>query len=248
MMDRKQSGFTLIEVLISLAITGIMMSAVYAVYIANVRAVKVEENKVEMQQNQRVALDFMTSELRMAACDKTESGLPSIVDARSNFIYFTIDRNSDGDISDPGEHIAFCIYNSPADGGRVLGYSTGSTSAVGAVTPAQATPGPSAALAEAHGHASHKPFAPLEELEFFYTLDDGSTTLNPLTTQLANLRSVQVTILARVETSDKNFASNETFTTPGGQQWGPYLDTNGKPDGIRRRMMTETVRFRNMGL
>jgi len=254
-----QAGFTLAEVLVTLAITGVMMSAVYGLYIANIKAVNVEERRVEMQQDQRIALDLIVRELRSAGADKTEkvlenSGIEaSILDARSNYIYFATDRNSDGDVDDPTERIAFCVYDSN-ELGRALGYSTGSTDAVGDVGSVVGA-GP---LALAHGHAAapgfgaHQPFAPIENLEFLYTLQKGAgptTTLAPTSSDLVDIRSIQVTVLSRINAPpDRNFASNETFNTPGGQVWGPFVDANGRPDGVRRRMTTANVRLRNMGL
>ena len=73
---RNNRGFTLIELLVTMVIVGLMMTAVYAVYVANVRAVSVEADRVEIQQDQRIAIDFLVRELRMAGYDKEESGLP----------------------------------------------------------------------------------------------------------------------------------------------------------------------------
>jgi type IV pilus assembly protein PilW len=244
-----ERGFTLIEMLIVMAIVGMMMSAVYAVQRMNVRAVDVEEERVEIQQDQRISLDFITRQLRMAGYDKAESNLPGIVEARSNYIYFTSDLNDDGDLNDgPGavapeiedvdEHVAFCVFDSTE--GRALSYITGSTSGVATTSAANPVP-----LAHAHGN-NHQAFAPIQDLEFFYTLEDGTTTLSPTAMQLADIRSVEVTILSRADTPDPRWTDNQVYRPASfateGTEWGPYNDNT------RRRMMTANVRFRNLGL
>ena len=242
---RNSQGFTLVELLVTVAIAGFIMSAVYAVQVANMRAVNVEAERVEIQQAQRISLDFILRELRMAGYDKAESDLPTIVDARSNFIYFTADRNDDGDVDDgivatganADEHVAFCIYNSNI--GRALGYTSGNTNAIGTV-------GAGEPLAIGHAHASnpsHGVFAPIEELEFFYTLADGTQTTSPGPGQMDDIRRVVVTILARADTPDSRWQDTQLYARPSGAAaWGPYNDA------FRRRLLSANIRFRNMGL
>lgn len=231
-------GFTLVELLVTVAIVGFIMAAVYGVQVANMRAVDLEEDRVEMQQGQRIALDFMARELRMAAYDKTDSLVPSIVDARSDFIYFTLDRNEDGDVADTDEHAAFCLFNSPTDG-LALGYVSGTTNAVGNV----GSPVAGGPVTSAHANHGHQVFTPIETMEFFYTLADGSTTLNPAAGQMSDIRSVVVTILARADAPDPRWQDTLTYARPSGAAaWGPFND------GFRRRLISASIRFRNMGL
>lgn len=59
-------GFTLVEVLVVVAMTGVIMGAVYALYIANQRTAYTQDETVEVQQNMRIAADVVTRDLRMA--------------------------------------------------------------------------------------------------------------------------------------------------------------------------------------
>jgi type IV pilus assembly protein PilW len=64
-----QRGFTLLEVLISSAIFGVVISAVYTMYITNQTTFLRGENKIDLQQNARVAMALMAREVRMAGYD-----------------------------------------------------------------------------------------------------------------------------------------------------------------------------------
>jgi type IV pilus assembly protein PilW len=234
-------GFSLVELLVTLAIVGMMMTAVYAVHLSNLRAVRVEEDRVEMQQDQRIAVDFIARELRLAGYDRAESLIPTIVDARSNFIYFTADLNDDGDVNDAGEHVSFCMFDS--DTGLALSYITGDDISVGQGTPTDVD-GP-ISLAHTHGAHIHQVFSHIQEIEFFYTLNDGTTTTDPGVAQMDEIRSVEVTLLSRATDTDPRWVDNLVYTPPSGTAFN-----GGNPygDNIRRRLLTTNVRFRNMGL
>lgn len=61
-----QSGFTLVEVMIVVALTGVIMGAVYSLYITNLHTSHTQDETVEVQQNLRIAMDVVTRDLRMA--------------------------------------------------------------------------------------------------------------------------------------------------------------------------------------
>ncbi|MFU8773247.1 MAG: PilW family protein, partial [Anaerolineales bacterium] len=96
----------------------------------------------------------------------------------------------------------------------------------------------------------------IEELEFLYVLADGTPKLTPTAAQLADIRSVQVSILARARFPDRNYTHNQFYcpaSNPLVQNTGDCLDPDGtkwKPanDHIRRRFQVMTVQLRNMGL
>lgn len=63
---RGVSGFTLVEILFVIAIFGIVIGAVYSLYLTNQKTAYVQEDLVDLQQNLRIAMDSITRDTRMA--------------------------------------------------------------------------------------------------------------------------------------------------------------------------------------
>jgi len=78
-MDTRQAlkdsrGFSLIELMISLLIFSLAMSAIYQLLNSNTKSYSSQENIVTRNQDLRAALAFMVREIRMAGCDPTAKG------------------------------------------------------------------------------------------------------------------------------------------------------------------------------
>ncbi|MCX7943072.1 MAG: prepilin-type N-terminal cleavage/methylation domain-containing protein [Deltaproteobacteria bacterium] len=65
-IDSSQKGFTLIEVLVSTGILAIFLASVAGAYLAQEMAMKMEEEIADMQQNGRIAADYIDHVLRNA--------------------------------------------------------------------------------------------------------------------------------------------------------------------------------------
>ncbi len=63
---RRASGFTLVEILFVMAIFGIVVGAVYSLYITHQKTDYVQEDLIDLQQNLRIAMDSITRDMRMA--------------------------------------------------------------------------------------------------------------------------------------------------------------------------------------
>ncbi len=116
----REAGFTLVELLIVVAILGIVTLAISNLYIANQRNTSTTEEVSDVQQNTRAALDFMARDIR-------NSGLllPSSQPAVSAAPYFLCrDLNSDGDCADAGESFGFTLQTA-APTGKVARIATG---------------------------------------------------------------------------------------------------------------------------
>ena len=57
-------GFTILEVLVSMAILVIIMAALYSAYTTNVEAIKIDRQNGEVHQTARIVLDRMTKDLQ----------------------------------------------------------------------------------------------------------------------------------------------------------------------------------------
>ncbi len=66
-MSRPQGGFTLVELLVALVISGLLTGVIFQVIGGNSRFVSMQSAREEVQQNSRAAIDLISSDLRSAA-------------------------------------------------------------------------------------------------------------------------------------------------------------------------------------
>jgi len=183
-MPRSQTpsrqGFTLIEMVVALGLSLVTVSAVYSLYINELKAQKVREDRLEMQQQARVVIDVVSRELLMAGYDPR--GVNNDVDLTNDFqgitydpnrLIIKADLNGNGLIVDPNESITF-VYDPKT---YTLRRNTG---------------------------GGNQPFG--ENIESFlveYLAQDGTPTLNS-----ASIQQVKVTVTARTEHPDPKYILN----------------------------------------
>ncbi len=111
----REKGVTLIELMVILALIGIVVSAIYSVYLSQHKSYIIQDQVAEMQQNARVAMDMMAREIRMAGFGVPESNLSLWVDWVAGT---TIDNNPEiveGSGADPDTiYIVGCFGSSLA--------------------------------------------------------------------------------------------------------------------------------------
>ena len=99
-MKINKKGFTAIELLVSLAIMSIALTSIYSMYMSFIRTCTKEGVKIRVQQNVRSGLDMMIRDIRLAGLDPDGTGDFGIVEATSQRIQFTADRDMDGELDD----------------------------------------------------------------------------------------------------------------------------------------------------
>ena len=77
---RKEKGFTLVELLVAMAISGIVVAAVYTAFVTQQKSYTIQDQVAEAQQNARVGLDLIAREVRMAGYGQPTWALPADTD------------------------------------------------------------------------------------------------------------------------------------------------------------------------
>ena len=126
-MRINSSGYTLIELVIAMALAAILITGIYQIHGARQKAHTKQKQAVEMQQNIRAAISLMKREIRMAGYDPAardgldndgdtvidndgESALAGIHIAGPNMIQFSYDNDADMTIA-PGEMVTYGFAN-----------------------------------------------------------------------------------------------------------------------------------------
>jgi type IV pilus assembly protein PilW len=86
-------AFTLIELLIAMAIVGVLMGAIYGIFVSSNRSYHTQDRVTEAQQGLRVGLDFMVRDIRMAGFDPLGTVNAGFEVANATKLRFTSDTN-----------------------------------------------------------------------------------------------------------------------------------------------------------
>ena len=243
------SGFTLLELLISMTIGLVVLGSVFSSFTTQKKSYELQEQITVMEQNIRVPLDFITRDLRNAGYNPTEdlttgtsvglvpgtdSGVTTTININSirmlsnldgagaDDIIGTVDDNSD--TTGTNETVRYSFTGEDSDGDGVLDGG-------------EDTDGDGILDAGDIQRNGQPLVQNITALTFTYYDSDGNTIATPITgTSLANIRVVQVSITARTEREDLTFMSGS--------------DIDGDPNNgtCRTRTITAKVRTRNIGL
>ncbi len=237
--SRKEHGFTLVELLVAMAMTAVVMAAVYTLYKTQQDSYIAQDQVVEMQQNVRASLYQMARDMRMAGFNPQrapnvggfvtqlpDDGSGTTTTNETN-IAFTIDQDSNGviDVDANDEQIAYRLDTNRLEKFRVSD-DTWQTVADN-----------------------------ISAVDFVY-LDPSGTDItasviaNPTaqyaTTNLPfidSIRSIEMSIVARTGRIDKSFGGTPAYLN---QQGTEILAA--QADHYRKRLITTTIFCRNLGL
>jgi type IV pilus assembly protein PilW len=104
------AGFTLIELVLSMAIMLIVIAAIISLFTSLNRMYTTQGVAADVQQVTRTGIDIMTRNIRMAGFNPLNINPVGIVQADSNSIRFEYDTNGSGTISTNGdEDVAYLL-------------------------------------------------------------------------------------------------------------------------------------------
>ncbi|NLD36602.1 MAG: prepilin-type N-terminal cleavage/methylation domain-containing protein [Desulfatiglans sp.] len=209
---KSEKGFSIIELLVAMAISLVVLASVYSVFRSQQKSTLVREQINMMQQNIRAGMTVMTRDIRMAGyVHPTVSATPGIVGATATELEFT--RLKD-DNTLPLQKIKYSLSN-----GNLIRN----------VANEDGTDEKNQIIAE-----------DIDLLDFVYLDVDGEQT-----TVFDEIRSVQVTMIAKTGRGDPGYKDTNTYEN----QKGPLVQANfNNPpnDNFRRRMLTREIYCRNL--
>lgn len=150
-IPNSNKGFTLIEMMVALAVTSILLAGIYTTYITQLKSHLTQQLLVEMQQSMRGSMQLMAGEIRMAGYDPAQAAGAGIVTMLANSFRFTMDLDGDGNVTGTNEDVRYGI--------NTLGSLGRETGGAGGLQP----------LAEF-----------TDALNFVYLDEDGNVTTDPL--------------------------------------------------------------------
>ncbi|MCF8035355.1 MAG: prepilin-type N-terminal cleavage/methylation domain-containing protein [Desulfobacteraceae bacterium] len=234
-----QKAFSLIELMVAMAMAGIVAAAMFAFQQSQVKTYVTQETVVEMHQNARAAMHFMVNEIRMAGCDPTGNADTGITSADDNSITFTMDFAGDGSyqIDFDGDGTADYQFSGADENAGNTGENiTYSIDNNGNIVRTDNNAGGQQVVARN-----------FDALQFNYYDEDGnaiSTSVAP--NRLDDIHSVLISLVARSGESVPGFmypyTNNQTYTT---QESEVLVSSPG--DSFRRVMLETRVRVRNAG-
>jgi type IV pilus assembly protein PilW len=265
-----QSGFSLLELMVALAISGIVLAGIYGAYQDQLRTSITQERIVDMNQNLRVAMYIIERELRMGGANPTGDAPAGFTTATANTLVIAmddggtlndaaadgidndedgmtdesatdgVDNDGDGVTDEADEEVEW--YDADTDDqGEVVMFDLNGGNLRRRFNSAGATdPTVNTDLIARN----------IDALNFVYL--DGSDPPNVIPTpitgvDLEEIRSVQVTIVGRAGATVPVMARKHTDNTVYRNPQGTIV-LAAPGDQFRRQMVTTTIKCRNMGL
>lgn len=192
-VQNREHGFTLTELLIAMAISGIVLGSLAGTFIILRKSFEVQEQITEMVQTARASIDMITREVKMAGYDPTGGiamqrsdptkehfvGIPYA----ANKLQIISDLDSDGSTTGPNENITYAYYDATDQ------------------------------IKRKTGKGYFQPFAEnIKEFKFDYLEADGTTKVTT-TADTGKIRQIKITITSRTAKADPDYSANNGFRT-----------------------------------
>jgi len=217
--SNNKSGFTIVELLVAMAISLVVMGSIYSVYRSQQKSYLVQEQVAVMQQNLRAGMTMLTRDIRMAGYNPPLATNPfatttlGITSASPNALQFT----RFDPVTTTVETISYALQNNDLfrndDGVNQL-------------------------VAEN-----------IDALNFVYLNQSGTVLDDDgdgnVTANIPNISSIQVTMIARTGRADLGYVNSDVYSN---QQGTPVFPSDGNPvnDNFRRRALNREIKCRNL--
>ncbi|MBW1937728.1 MAG: prepilin-type N-terminal cleavage/methylation domain-containing protein [Deltaproteobacteria bacterium] len=278
----KSNGFTLVELLVAMAISGIVAGAIFTAFQSQQKSYLIQDQVTEMQQNLRAGMDIMVRDIRMAGYSQgapgfgitdisprdTDDNVDITITGNGSF-EFTADFDDNGTLSG-GETISYSVYDSPVDtpdGRNDLGRNSGGgrqlvAENIEALGFAYAFDANGDGILDTYNVGGNNQVIWAVDSDGDNDLDlnldtngDGNIDENdgpaggngliggtaiPADIAPQDIRAVRIWMLARTGHGDKSFLNTKTYTV------GNKVITPN--NNLRMRLLTTSVKCRNMGL
>ncbi len=234
-IKKSEGGFTIVEILVALAISGIVMAGIYSAYYTQQRSYEVQEQVVSIQQNLRAAMYFMEREVRMAGLDpeKNPSGDFAIKTPLADTLRFSEDISDDPTDDDDGDGNNDDEPDGTLQSREDITYAINLNKSLIRITGLGTADESTQTLAEN-----------IEALDFVYLNSNGVVIPQPIdAATIGNIASVQIAMVAKSERPDPQYSSTQSFTNMQGELLGTTYT-----DKYRREVLTAQVKCRNIGM
>jgi prepilin-type N-terminal cleavage/methylation domain-containing protein len=259
---RKRNGLTLIELLLALALSGILTAVLYRAFISQYKTYTVQDQVAELQQNIRIAMGQMTKEIRMAGYGGdilsifgNVNGFTNVITPASNAVTILL-ADEVGVLKQNTAKGAnqLRVTNARtfnADKKRYLCLNGLNNYSVGSVT--EDTVVLTAPLAE--GHPINQPVYLVKAISYYLGMSGGKTVLRrnentggggqPLADNIESLEFTYFDINGDVTASPGEIRMVKATITGKTNMLDPEYKGG---DGYRRRTLSSNIKVRNMGL
>ncbi|MDL2275905.1 prepilin-type N-terminal cleavage/methylation domain-containing protein, partial [Desulfosarcina sp. OttesenSCG-928-G10] len=236
------AGVTLIELMMAMAVSGILLAGIYGAYQNQLRTTITQQQLVEMNQNLRTAALIMGRDIRMAGIDPSGKAGAGFVTAGRTMMEVSMDYQNPS--PNPSKAGADWYDGKISGSGEVVRFDLSATGELRRRTNAEGKSDLSAGITR---HLARN----IDALDLVY-LDADGTVLNAGSDgsvsdeNLDKIRSVQMTVVARAGASalSRKHTDQTVYRNARGTV---ILDKSVSPDEFRRQVITQTFNCRNMG-